>query len=131
MYLDDTLTADELAEANHELHTLREGIDLDTDRSILVAAFASIFYAELTHVTWYHHEGDRHVYTNVAPIAPTVVHFRAPIAGGTVEVCDVLGRNWTETNMSVLDFEFLRYDDDDWSPMTLYVAWRTKYSNAT
>ena len=94
--------------------------DMTTDRAVHVAAFRPTFHAALFGAVWWEHDG--YAYTNVAPIEPTVCHFRAPMCGGEIQVNSVDGTAWSDAGMSVQDWSFIGYDasDAEYDPVPMY-----------
>ena len=93
--------------------------DLHTDRATHVAAWRPTFHAGLFGADWWEHDG--YAYTNLAPLG-VVVHFRAPMCGGEVQLNSVDGTAWTDAGIEVREWTFVGYDasDSDREPVATY-----------
>ena len=104
--------------------------DMTTNRAVHVAAFKSTFFAAIghPHTVWYD-RGDGYADCSVSPIEPTVVHFRAPIAGGPVEVEAFPADNaWRDTGMNIGAFEFAGYVGmEEYGDVATYAVQRSGY----
>src|ERR1700729_3983676 len=80
-------------------------IDLTTNRALHVARRLTVHVRAIGVATWYAEDGDRYATTNVAPIWPTVTHFRAPLSGGKVEVMALDG-SYSPTGLDVTTFTY-------------------------
>ena len=105
--------------------------DMTTDRAVHVAAFRPTLFAAAMHphTTWYDH-GDGYAYCSVSPIEPIVCWFRAPIAGGEVEVNSADGTAWSDALMYVGTFEFAGYTGmEEYGEVATYTVQRSGYES--
>ena len=78
-------------QAAHTPSSFSPDVDLTSDRAEHVASMPHSYAALLGHAIWWGHDGESYATTNVVATPPTVTHFKAPLAGGPVEVMHLDG----------------------------------------